>query len=162
MSEHCPECGSRLCGHGACPECNPCPHCDGGDRGDKFFGYEDEYFENYPNEGDWRRAEKALDHTVKHTNVSYIPEEIRQLPNEYRRRADNCRISAKHDRNNGYQQNACAKSHRADIYENFAKRLEHAIAATYPNTEEPCPVCGEMIEDLSWCGGPFEWCPSRE
>jgi len=43
MSEHCGNCGSRICNHGNCPECNPCRHCDGGDRGDKFFGYENEY-----------------------------------------------------------------------------------------------------------------------
>jgi len=40
MTEHCGECGSRKCNHGNCPECNPCRHCDGGDRSDKFFGYE--------------------------------------------------------------------------------------------------------------------------
>ncbi len=42
MTEHCGECGSRKCNHGACPECNPCRHCNGGDRQDKFFGYDDE------------------------------------------------------------------------------------------------------------------------
>jgi hypothetical protein len=41
MTEHCGECGSRKCNHGNCPECNPCRHCDGGDRSDKFFGYDD-------------------------------------------------------------------------------------------------------------------------
>lgn len=38
MTSHCRDCGSRICNHGACPECNPCRHCDGGDRHDKFFG----------------------------------------------------------------------------------------------------------------------------
>jgi len=42
MSDHCGECGSRMCAHGNCPECNPCRHCDGGDRNDKFFGYDEE------------------------------------------------------------------------------------------------------------------------
>lgn len=37
MTEHCLECGSRKCNHGACPECNPCRHCNGGDRMDKYF-----------------------------------------------------------------------------------------------------------------------------
>ena len=41
MTVHCGECGSRLCNHGNCPECNPCKHCGGGDRTDKYFG-EDE------------------------------------------------------------------------------------------------------------------------
>lgn len=27
--------------HGSCPQCNPCRHCDGGDRNDKFFGYDE-------------------------------------------------------------------------------------------------------------------------
>ena len=40
-TEHCGHCGSQLCGHGACPECNPCGHCTGGDRGNKHF--DDEY-----------------------------------------------------------------------------------------------------------------------
>jgi hypothetical protein len=42
MTEHCGECGSRKCNHGNCPQCRPCTHCNGGDRTDKFFGYEDE------------------------------------------------------------------------------------------------------------------------
>jgi len=42
MTEHCLECGSQLCNHGNCPSCCPCGHCDGGDRNNKFFGY-DEY-----------------------------------------------------------------------------------------------------------------------
>jgi hypothetical protein len=42
MTEHCHHCGSRLCNHGNCPECNPCKHCNGGNREDKFFGYENE------------------------------------------------------------------------------------------------------------------------
>lgn len=42
MTEHCGECGSRKCNHGACPECNPCRQCDGGDRSDKFFGYDED------------------------------------------------------------------------------------------------------------------------
>ena len=42
MTEHCGDCGSRLCGHGRCPQCEePCKHCDGGDRHDKFFGYDE-------------------------------------------------------------------------------------------------------------------------
>ena len=48
MTDHCKTCGSRLCNHGNCPECRPCPHadgrlgaCDGGDRADKYFGDED-------------------------------------------------------------------------------------------------------------------------
>lgn len=40
MTEHCGECGSRKCNHGNCPQCNPCQHCNGGDRDDKFFGYD--------------------------------------------------------------------------------------------------------------------------
>lgn len=36
MSDYCRFCGSRLCNHGNCPECNPCRHCDGGGREDKF------------------------------------------------------------------------------------------------------------------------------
>jgi hypothetical protein len=40
MTEHCGQCGSRKCNHGNCPECRPCTHCDGGDRTDKFFGYD--------------------------------------------------------------------------------------------------------------------------
>ncbi len=43
MTDHCGYCGSRLCNHGTCPECNPCRHCTGGDREDKFFGDEDSY-----------------------------------------------------------------------------------------------------------------------
>lgn len=43
MTSHCRECGSRLCNHGNCPECAPCKHCDGGDRSDKFFGYDEEH-----------------------------------------------------------------------------------------------------------------------
>lgn len=39
MTDHCGECGSQLCNHGNCPECNPCKHCDGGDRDNKFYGY---------------------------------------------------------------------------------------------------------------------------
>lgn len=40
---HCTECGSRMCNHGTCPECDPpCRHCDGGDPHDKFFGYDPE------------------------------------------------------------------------------------------------------------------------
>ena len=42
MTEHCGECGSRICNHGNCPQCRPCDHCDGGDRSDKFFGYNDD------------------------------------------------------------------------------------------------------------------------
>jgi hypothetical protein len=42
MSEHCGYCGSQLCGHGQCPECNPCRECDGGDRGNKRFPDEDD------------------------------------------------------------------------------------------------------------------------
>jgi hypothetical protein len=42
MTEHCGECGSEVCGHGLCPQCQPCTHCNGGDRGNKFFGYDDE------------------------------------------------------------------------------------------------------------------------
>lgn len=42
MTEHCRECGSRKCNHGNCPECYPCRHCYGGDREDKFFGYDEE------------------------------------------------------------------------------------------------------------------------
>ena len=30
----------KLCNHGNCPECSPCQHCFGGDREDKFFGYD--------------------------------------------------------------------------------------------------------------------------
>jgi hypothetical protein len=41
MTAHCSECGSRLCNHGNCPECNPCKHCDGGDRMDKQFDGDD-------------------------------------------------------------------------------------------------------------------------
>lgn len=36
-TSHCRECGSEVCGHGNCPECNPCQHCFGGDRSNKFF-----------------------------------------------------------------------------------------------------------------------------
>jgi hypothetical protein len=42
MSEHCGECGSRLCNHGNCPGCRPCTHCGGGDREDKHYGNEEE------------------------------------------------------------------------------------------------------------------------
>lgn len=42
MTDHCSECGSRLCGHGNCPECSPCSHCYGGDRADKFYGYDED------------------------------------------------------------------------------------------------------------------------
>jgi len=42
MTSHCGHCGSRMCNHGNCPECSPCQHCYGGDRSDKFFGYEEE------------------------------------------------------------------------------------------------------------------------
>lgn len=42
MTWHCNLCGSQLCNHGNCPECGPCKHCYGGDREDKFFGYDDE------------------------------------------------------------------------------------------------------------------------
>lgn len=38
MTNHCKECGSRICNHGNCPECRPCTHCFGGDREDKYFG----------------------------------------------------------------------------------------------------------------------------
>lgn len=41
MTEHCRECGSRICAHGNCPECRPCQHCSGGDRSDKYFPEED-------------------------------------------------------------------------------------------------------------------------
>ncbi len=51
MSSHCGYCGSRLCNHGACPECNPCRHCDGGEREDKFFGYEDNYERQHGQDG---------------------------------------------------------------------------------------------------------------
>lgn len=40
MTSHCSDCGSRVCGHDNCPQCNPCEHCNGGDREDKFYGYE--------------------------------------------------------------------------------------------------------------------------
>lgn len=42
MTEHCRECGSQICNHGNCPECNPCNHCYGGDRTDKYFGEQKE------------------------------------------------------------------------------------------------------------------------
>lgn len=42
MTTHCGECGSQMCNHGNCPECNPCRHCNGGDREDKFFGYHEQ------------------------------------------------------------------------------------------------------------------------
>lgn len=35
-TEHCGECGSQLCGHGCCPQCQNC--CGGGDRQNKYFG----------------------------------------------------------------------------------------------------------------------------
>lgn len=41
MTVHCVECGSQKCNHGNCPECYPCRHCNGGDRSNKFFGYDD-------------------------------------------------------------------------------------------------------------------------
>lgn len=44
MTEHCSTCGSQLCGHGNCPECAPCQHCYGGDRQNKIFEYEDEFY----------------------------------------------------------------------------------------------------------------------
>jgi len=55
MSEHCGECGSRLCGHGACPECNPCRQCNGGDRQDKYFGEDKHKSESdfNPGGGEW-------------------------------------------------------------------------------------------------------------
>ena len=40
-SYHCRECGSEVCGHGNCPECNPCKHCFGGDRQNKYFPEDD-------------------------------------------------------------------------------------------------------------------------
>jgi hypothetical protein len=43
MLDHCGYCGSRKCVHDCCPECNPCRQCNGGDKEDKFFGYEDNY-----------------------------------------------------------------------------------------------------------------------
>lgn len=51
MTEHCGYCGSQLCNHGNCPECNPCRHCYGGDRENKFFGYipEDDPVDRLPN-----------------------------------------------------------------------------------------------------------------
>ncbi len=47
MTTHCGECGSRMCNHGNCPECSPCQHCFGGDRSDKFFGYDEDENEAY-------------------------------------------------------------------------------------------------------------------
>jgi len=45
MTEHCRDCGSEICNHGVCPECDrPCRHCPGGDRNNKFFGYDEEGF----------------------------------------------------------------------------------------------------------------------
>lgn len=41
MTEHCGDCGCQLCGHGACPECNPCRNCNGGDRDNRHFAPED-------------------------------------------------------------------------------------------------------------------------
>ncbi len=41
MTTHCVECGSEMCNHGNCPECNPCRHCYGGDRSNKYFGQDD-------------------------------------------------------------------------------------------------------------------------
>jgi hypothetical protein len=43
VTEHCGVCGSRLCGHGACPDSTcamyyACEHCNGGDPDDKYFG----------------------------------------------------------------------------------------------------------------------------
>lgn len=56
MSEHCGECGSRLCNHGNCPGCRPCTHCGGGDREDKYFDDEtssdnDQYADRPPGWG---------------------------------------------------------------------------------------------------------------
>ncbi len=45
MKTHCRECGSQTCNHGNCPQCRPCQHCDGGDRSDKFFGYDRDGYE---------------------------------------------------------------------------------------------------------------------
>lgn len=42
MTTHCRECGSQMCNHGNCPECNPCRHCYGGDRSNKYFGEDDD------------------------------------------------------------------------------------------------------------------------
>jgi hypothetical protein len=39
---HCRYCGSQMCNHMNCPECSPCRHCDGGDRSNKFYGYDPE------------------------------------------------------------------------------------------------------------------------
>jgi hypothetical protein len=47
MTTHCGECGSELCNHGNCPECNPCRHCYGGDRQNKYFGEDDPRSERY-------------------------------------------------------------------------------------------------------------------
>lgn len=41
MTTHCGECGSEKCNHDNCPECNPCQHCNGGDRTNKFYGYDE-------------------------------------------------------------------------------------------------------------------------
>jgi hypothetical protein len=46
MTEHCGECGAELCGHGHCPRCQLCEHCNGGDRDNKFFGYDEDGNEN--------------------------------------------------------------------------------------------------------------------
>lgn len=46
MTSHCGECGSQICNHGACPECNPCRHCNGGDRTNKHFKEDDLDYES--------------------------------------------------------------------------------------------------------------------
>ena len=58
MSEHCPHCGSRVCGHGTCPECSRCDHCDGGDRNDKWLG-ECHYPEECPSREQEEQEAKA-------------------------------------------------------------------------------------------------------
>jgi len=50
MTTHCRECGSEVCDHGNCPECNPCRHCLGGDRSNKYFVEDEPRIADQPRE----------------------------------------------------------------------------------------------------------------
>lgn len=56
MTQHCGSCGSQVCNHGHCPQCEPCQHCDGGDRDNKFFGYDEDGNERTTNPLDGKGA----------------------------------------------------------------------------------------------------------
>lgn len=42
MTEHCRDCDSQICAHGACQKCDgPCGHCPGGDPDNKFSDFQE-------------------------------------------------------------------------------------------------------------------------